>query len=177
MRELTYREALREALREEMQRDDRVFVMGTDIEDPFGGSLKVTAGLSTEFGNRRVRNTPISENGFTGLAVGSALAGLRPVVEILFIDFTAVCMDQIVNQAAKFRYMSGGQAMVPMVVRTQGGAGNSSAGQHSQSLEAWFAHIPGLKVAMPSTPYDAKGLLKTAIRDNNQVVFLEHKLL
>ncbi len=177
MRQITYRDALREALREEMRRDETVFLMGTDIEDPFGGSLKVTQGLSTEFGRKRVRNTPLSESGFTGLAVGAALAGLRPVVEILFIDFTAVCMDPIVNEAAKLRYMTGGQATVPLVVRTQGGAGQSAAEQHSQSLEAWFAHVPGLKVVTPATPYDAKGLLKSAIRDNNPVVFIEHKML
>ncbi len=177
MREITYREAIREALREELQRDPSVFLLGEDIADPFGGSYKVTKGLSTEFGTERVRNTPISEAAIIGAAVGAALTGMRPVAEIMYIDFTTIAMDQIVNQAAKVRYMSGGQATVPLVIRTQGGPGRSSAAQHAQSLEAWFVHVPGLLVVMPSTPYDAKGLLKSAIRDDNPIMFIEHKLL
>jgi len=177
MREITYREAIKEAMREEMARDDRVFLMGEDIADPFGGTNKVTLGLSSQFGAERVRNTPISEAAFMGSAVGAAATGLRPVVEIMYIDFTTVAMDQIANQAAKLRYMTGGQVTLPLVIRTQGGAGRSSAAQHAQSLEAWFIHNPGLKVIMPSTPRDAKGLLKSAIRDDNPVMFIEHKLL
>jgi pyruvate/2-oxoglutarate/acetoin dehydrogenase E1 component len=177
MREITYREALREALREEMRRDERVFLMGEDIADPFGSAYKVTLGLSPEFGTDRVRQTPISEQGFTGAAVGAAITGMRPVIEYMYIDFSTMAMDQIANQAAKIRYMSGGQAKVPVVFRTQGGPGRSSAAQHAQSLEAWFHHIPGLLVAMPSTPYDAKGLLKTAIRLDDPVMFIEQKLL
>src|SRR3990170_4147318 len=176
-RVITYRDAVKEALREEMARDDKVFLLGEEIADPFGGSYKVTLGLSTEFGAERVRNTPISEAAIIGAAVGSALTGMRPVAEIMYIDFTTTGMDQIINQAAKMRYMSGGQAKVPLVIRTQGGGGRSSAAQHAQSLEAWFIHVPGLKVVMPSTPYDAKGLLKAAIRDDNPVMFIEHKLL
>lgn len=177
MREITYREALREALREEMTRDERVFLMGEDIADPFGSAYKVTLGLSPEFGTDRVRQTPISEQGFVGAGVGAALTGMRPVVEIMYIDFATMAMDQIANQAAKMRYMSGGQARVPLVIRTQGGPGRSSAAQHAQSLEAWFFHLPGMLVAMPSTPYDAKGLLKTAIRLDDPVMFIEQKLL
>jgi pyruvate/2-oxoglutarate/acetoin dehydrogenase E1 component len=177
MREIAYREALQEALREEMIRDERVFLMGEDIADPFGSAYKVTLGLSTEFGTDRVRQTPISEQGFTGAAVGAAITGMRPVIEYMYIDFTTMAMDQIANQAAKIRYMSGGQAKVPVVFRTQGGPGRSSAAQHAQSLEAWFHHLPGLLVAMPSTPYDAKGLLKTAIRLDDPVMFVEQKLL
>jgi pyruvate/2-oxoglutarate/acetoin dehydrogenase E1 component len=177
MRQITYREALREALHEEMLRDERVFLMGEDIADPFGSAYKVTLGLSPEFGRERVRQTPISEQGFVGAGVGSALTGMRPVVEIMYIDFATMAMDQIANQAAKLRYMSGGQARVPLVIRTQGGPGRSSAAQHAQSLEAWFVHTPGLLVAMPSTPYDAKGLLKTAIRLDDPVIFIEQKLL
>ncbi|MGQ9568147.1 MAG: alpha-ketoacid dehydrogenase subunit beta [Anaerolineae bacterium] len=174
---ITYRDALREALREEMRRDETVFLMGEDIADPFGSAYKVTLGLSPEFGLERVRQTPISELGFVGAGVGAALTGLRPVVELMYIDFSTLAMDQIVNQAAKIRYMSGGQAKVPLVIRTQGGMGRSSAAHHAQSLEAWFVHVPGLLVAMPSTPYDAKGLLKTAIRLDDPVIFIEHKLL
>ncbi len=177
MREITYREALKEALREEMERDETVFLMGEDIADPFGSAYKVTLGLSPEFGEERVRQTPISEQGFVGAGVGAAVTGMRPVVEIMYIDFATMAMDQIANQAAKLRYMSGGQAKVPLVIRTQGGPGRSSAAQHAQSLEAWFTHIPGLLVAMPSTPYDAKGLLKTAIRLDDPVIFIEQKLL
>ncbi len=173
---MKYREALRAALLEEMQRDPSVFVIGEGIGER-GGSYKVTDGLFAEFGARRVIDTPLSEAGFVGLGIGAAIAGSRPVVEILFIDFLMLAMDQVVNQAAKYRFMSGGQGTVPLVIRTQGGAGNSLAGQHSQSLEAMFHHVPGLKVVMPSTPADAKGLLKTAIRDDEPVVFIEHKLL
>mgnify|MGYP006291694797 FL=1 len=171
-----YREALNEALREEMIRDERVFVIGGGIAKR-GGSYKVTAGLLDEFGPKRVIDAPISEASFTGMGVGAAITGMRPVVEILFVDFTALIMDQIVNQAAKYRFMSGGKGRVPMVLRTQGGSGNGLAAQHSQSLEALFYHVPGLKLVMPSTPHDAKGLLKTAIRDDDPVVFIEHKLL
>lgn len=175
MRQITYREALREALQEEMRRDERVILMGEDL-GPFGGCFGVTEGLLEEFGEERVRDTPISEAGFTGIGLGAAVAGLRPVVEIMFCDFITIAMDQIVNQAAKMRYMYGGKVKVPLVVRTAIGAGRSSAAQHSQSLHAWFAHIPGLRVVLPSTPYDAKGLLKTAIRDDNPVVFFEDKM-
>lgn len=176
MRELTYREAIREALREEMRRDDSVFLMGEDIAQ-FGGSYKVTLGLVEEFGKERVRNTPISESAIIGATVGAAVGGMRPVAEIMYIDFTTLAMDQIVNQVAKIRYMTGGQVKVPLVIRTQGGGGRSAAAHHSQSLEALFFHIPGLRVVMPSSPYDAKGLLKVAIRDDNPAIFIEHKLL
>ena len=176
MAEIMYREALNQALAEEMRRDPLVFTMGEGIAER-GGSYKVTEGLYTEFGPERVMDTPISEASFTGCGVGAALVGTRPVVEILFIDFTGLVMDQIINQAAKYEFMSGGQGKVPMVLRTQGGAGNGLAGQHSQSLEALFYHIPGLKVVMPATPYDAKGLLKASIRDDNPTIFIEHKLL
>ena len=176
MAELMYREALNQALFEEMRRDPLVFTMGEGIAER-GGSYKVTEGLFKEFGPERVMDTPISEASFTGCGVGAALVGTRPVVEILFVDFTGLIMDQIINQAAKYEFMSGGQGKVPMVLRTQGGAGNGLAGQHSQSLEALFYHIPGLKVVMPSTPYDAKGLLKASIRDDHPVIFIEHKLL
>ena len=176
VRTMMYREALNEALREEMARDETVFVMGEGVAER-GGSYKVTAGLLEEFGPRRIFDTPISENGFTGAGVGAALTGMRPVVEILFIDFSMLIMEQIVNQAAKFRFMSGGVARVPLVLRTQGGVGNGLAAQHSQSLEAMYYHIPGIKVVMPSCPADAKGLLKSAIRDNDPVIFIEHKLL
>lgn len=175
-RQIMYREALNEALREEMLRDETVFLMGGGIGQR-GGSYKVTIGLLDEFGPRRVIDTPISEASFSGAGVGAAITGMRPVVEILFIDFTSLIIDQIVNQAAKYRFMSGGKGRVPMVLRTQGGSGNGLAAQHSQSLEAWYYHVPGLKVVMPSTPYDAKGLLKSAIRDDEPVIFIEHKLL
>jgi pyruvate/2-oxoglutarate/acetoin dehydrogenase E1 component len=171
-----YREALRAALQEEMERDPSVFVMGEGIGER-GGSYKVTEGLLAQFGAGRVIDTPLSEAGFVGLGVGAAVAGQRPVVEMLFIDFLLLAMDQVVNQAAKYRFMSGGEGRVPLVIRTQGGAGNSLAGQHSQSLEALFYHVPGLKVVMPSTPRDAKGLLIAAIRDDDPVIFIEHKLL
>lgn len=175
-RGLLLREAVNEALREEMEADPRVFLLGEDILDPWGGTFRVTEGLSTRFGTERVRETPISEAAIVGCAIGAALLGMRPVAEIMFLDFTAMAMDQIVNQAAKLCYMTGGQTSVPIVIRTAGGAGRSSAAQHSQSLEAWFTHVPGLKVVMPSTPYDAKGLLKAAIRDPDPVIFIEHKM-
>ncbi len=177
MRKITYREALREALREEMRRDPSVFLLGEDIGRYWGGAFKVTDGLAEEFGDERVRDTPISENAIIGVAVGAAITGMRPVAEIMFGDLAALAMDQIANQAAKIRYMFGGQAKAPLVVRTPFGAGVNIASHHSQSLEAWFMHVPGLHVAVPSTPYDAKGLLKAAIRGNNPVVFCEHKLL
>ena len=176
MTKMKYRDALRAALVEEMTDDPSVFCVGEGIGER-GGSYKVTDGLIAEFGPGRVRDTPLSEAGFVGLGVGAAIAGQRPVVEVLFIDFLLQAMDQVVNQAAKYRFMSGGEGRVPLVIRTQGGAGNSLAGQHSQSLEALCYHIPGLKVVMPATPHDAKGLLKAAIRDEDPVVFIEHKLL
>jgi pyruvate/2-oxoglutarate/acetoin dehydrogenase E1 component len=177
-RELSYQEAIREALREEMVRDERVFLMGEDIAK-HGGAFGVTRTLFDQFGGKRVRNTPISENTIVGAATGAALVGMRPVIEIMFVDFAGLAMDQIATQAAKIRFMTGGQCTVPWVLRMPqgGGAGKSTAAQHSQSLEVWFAHIPGLKVVLPSTPYDAKGLMTAAIRDDNPVVFLEHKLL
>lgn len=175
MREITVREALQEAIREELLRDERVFLMGEDIAD-HGGIYGVTSGFLEEFGEKRVRNTPISEGAIIGSALGAAITGMRPIAEIMYIDFTTVAMDQIVNQVAKIRYMFGGKIRVPLVIRTQGGGGRGSAAQHSQSLEAWFVHVPGLKVVMPSTPYDAKGLLKTAIRDDNPVIFIEQKM-
>jgi len=176
--EISYQEAVREALREEMVRDDRVFLLGEDI-GKHGGAFGVTRTLWDQFGSERVRNTPISENTIIGAATGAALVGMRPVAELMFVDFSGLALDQIANQAAKLRFMTGGQAKVPWVVRMPqgGGAGKSTAAQHSQSLEVWYAHIPGLKVVFPSTPYDAKGLLKAAIRDDNPVVFLEHKFL
>jgi pyruvate/2-oxoglutarate/acetoin dehydrogenase E1 component len=176
MAKMKYREALRAALWEEMERDASVFCVGEGIGER-GGSYKVTEGLIAEFGPQRVLDTPLSEAGFVGLGVGAAIAGQRPVVEVLFIDFLLQAMDQVVNQAAKYRFMSGGEGRVPLVIRTQGGTGNSLAGQHSQSLEALVYHIPGLKVVMPATPKDAKGLLKSAIRDEDPVIFIEHKLL
>src|SRR6266446_3934867 len=175
-RELTLGEAVREALAEEMRRDSRVFICGEDIAEA-GTVYKVLSGLVEEFGTERIVDTPISEAGFTGIAVGAAMTGLRPVVDIMFGDFSTLVMDQMVNQAAKVHYMSGGRWKVPMVLRTTLGATRRSAAQHSQSLHAWFCHIPGLKVVMASTPYDAKGLLKTAIRDDNPVVFYEDKMM
>jgi pyruvate dehydrogenase E1 component beta subunit len=177
MAKMTYRDALREALREEMRRDPSVFLLGEDIGRYWGGAFKVTDGLAEEFGDERVRDTPISESAIVGTAVGAAITGMRPVAEIMFGDLTALAMDQIANQAAKIRYMFGGQAKCPLVIRTPFGAGVNIASHHSQSLEAWFMHVPGLFVAAPSTPYDAKGLLKSAIRGNNPVFFCEHKLL
>jgi len=175
---MTYAEALNEALREEMRRDPTVFVMGEDVAIWGGGGVfGVTKGLVEEFGPDRIRDTPISELVIAAAAVGAAATGTRPVAEIMYVDFMALAMEPIVNQAAKMRYMFGGKITLPMVIRAQEGAGRGNAAQHSQSLEAWFAHIPGLKVVVPSTPADAKGLLKTAIRDNNPVIFLEHKVL
>lgn len=175
-RELTYRDALNEALHEEMARDPEVFVIGEDV-GRYGGPMQICKGLYDRFGEWRARDAPISEAGFTGLAVGAAVAGLRPIVEIMYIDFSALAMDQIVNQAAKARYMFGGQAHVPLVIRMQGGGGRGNAAQHSQSLEMWYVHVPGLTVVQPSTPHDAKGLLKSAIRCDQPVIFIEHKLL
>jgi acetoin:2,6-dichlorophenolindophenol oxidoreductase subunit beta len=176
VREITFAEAVREALAEEMRRDVRVCILGEDVAEA-GTPFKVLSGLFEEFGKERVINTPISEAGFTGVGVGAAMTGLRPVIDIMFGDFSTLIMDQMVNQAAKVHYMSGGKWKVPMVLRTTMGASRRSAAQHSQSLQAWFSHIPGLKVIMPSTPYDAKGLLKTAIRDDNPVVFIEDKMM
>ena len=176
MRELTYSKALREALTEEMERNPDILILGEDI-GVYGGVFKVTEGLLDRFGPERVIETPISEAGFVGAAVGLAMTGKHPVVELMFMDFAYVAADSIFNQAAKMRYMSGGRAQVPLVIRTQQGGGRGNAAQHSQSLEAFFTHIPGLKVVLPSTPYDAKGLLKSALRDPNPVVFIEHKLL
>jgi pyruvate dehydrogenase E1 component beta subunit len=170
---MTYREALRLALREELQRDERVFLLGEEI-GVFEGSYKVTAGLLDEFGEDRVRDTPISEEGFVGAAIGAAMAGQRPVVEIMTLNFILIAMDQIVNHAAKIRYMFGGEAGCPLVIRTPNGAGNQLTAQHSQSFEGWFAHVPGLKVVAPSSPRDAKGLLKAAIRDDDPVLVIEN---
>lgn len=176
MATITFRDALREALREEMQRDPSVFLMGEDI-GRYGGAYAVTKGLLQEFGAERVIDTPMSEGTIVGAASGAAMIGGRPVAEIMYVDFMTFAMDQLVNQAAKIHYMFGGQIRVPMVVRTQQGTGRGAGAQHSQSLETWFAHIPGLKVVAPATPADAKGLLKSSIRDDNPVVFLEHKAL
>ncbi len=176
MRELTMAQAVREALAEEMRRDATVYIIGEDVAEA-GTPFKVFSGLVEEFGTRRVFDAPISEPGFCGIAVGSAMTGLRPVVDIMFGDFLGLVMDQVANQAAKVHYMSGGKLMVPIVFRTNLGATRRSAAQHSQSLQAWPSHIPGLKVVLPSTPYDAKGLLKTAIRDNNPVVYIEDKMM
>jgi pyruvate dehydrogenase E1 component beta subunit len=176
MPEVTYREAVRDALGAAMRDDDSVFIMGEDIAE-MGGSMGVTQGLLDEFGPERVRNTPISEMAIVGAGIGAAMAGMRPVVEIMYEDFLTLSLEQIVNQAAKHRYMSGGQLTVPLTIRTQGGAGWSPGAQHAQQLEAWLVHIPGLKVAYPSTPEDVRGLLWTAIYDDNPVVFFEHRLL
>jgi acetoin:2,6-dichlorophenolindophenol oxidoreductase subunit beta len=176
VRELTMAEAVREALSEEMRRDPSVFIMGEDVAEA-GTPFKVLSGMVEEFGKSRVIDTPISEPGFTGIGVGAAMTGLRPVVDIMFGDFLTLVMDQLVNQAAKVHYMSGGAWKVPMVLRTTLGASRRSAAQHSQSLHAWLSHVPGLKVVLPSTPYDAKGLLKTAIRDDNPVIFMEDKMM
>jgi pyruvate/2-oxoglutarate/acetoin dehydrogenase E1 component len=175
-RELTFAQAVREALAEEMRRDSTVHILGEDVAEA-GTPFKVLSGLLEEFGPERVVDTPISEAGFTGVAVGAAMTGLRPVVDIMFGDFITLTMDQMVNQAAKIHYMSGGEWKVPMVMRTTLGATRRSAAQHSQSLHAWFSHVPGLKVVLPSTPYDAKGLLKTAVRDENPVIFFEDKMM
>jgi pyruvate dehydrogenase E1 component beta subunit len=176
MTQMRYREALNAALREEMKRDERVLLMGEDI-GVFGGAFKVTDGLLEEFGEKRVRDTPISENTIVGVGVGSAMTGLRPVVELMTINFALLALDQIVNHAAHIHYMFGGQAKVPLVVRMPQGAGHQLGPTHSHCLEAMFLHVPGLLVAVPSTPADAKGLLKTAIRDENPVVFIEHESL
>jgi len=176
MRELSYLEAVREALRQEMQRDERVFIIGEDV-GVYGGAFGVTLGLVEEFGEERVIDTPISEYGIAGAITGAALAGMRPVGEIMFMDFTTFAMEQLVNQAAKMRFMFGGNIEVPFVLRCPAGSGTGAAAQHSQSLESWFVHVPGLKVVMPSTPYDVKGLLLASIRDDNPVIFVEHKLL
>ena len=175
-REITLAQAIREALAEEMRRDPSVFIIGEDVAEA-GTPFKVLSGLVEEFGPARVIDSPISEAGITGIGVGGAMTGMRPVVDLMFGDFIGLAMDQIVNQAAKVHYMSGGKLKVPMVVRTTLGATRRSAAQHSQSLHAWVSHIPGLKVVLPSTPYDAKGLLKTAIRDDNPVVFFEDKMM
>lgn len=176
VRVITLGQAIREALAEEMRRDPRVFIMGEDVAEA-GTPFKVLSGLVEEFGTTRVIDTPISEAGITGLGVGGAMTGMRPIVDIMFGDFIALAMDQIVNQAAKVHYMSGGKLKVPLVVRTTMGATRRTAAQHSQSLHAWVSHVPGLKVVLPSTPYDAKGLLKTAIRDENPVIFFEDKMM
>jgi pyruvate dehydrogenase E1 component beta subunit len=175
MKEITYAQAVCEALDEEMERDSNVLTLGEDVGF-IGGNFKTSVGLLDKYGDLRVKDTPISEQGFVGMAVGMAITGLRPVVELMFSDFLLVCADQVINQAAKIRYMSGGQVTVPMVIRTPIGAGRSSAAQHSQSMQALVAHFPGFKVAMPSSAQEAKGLLKTAIRDNNPVLVLEHKM-
>ncbi|MDO9541904.1 MAG: alpha-ketoacid dehydrogenase subunit beta [Kiritimatiellia bacterium] len=176
MREITYIQAVNEALREEMERDPNVFIIGEDVGD-LGGGFGATKGLLAQFGPKRVRQSPISESGFTGLGVGAAMVGLRPVVEIMYIDFIATAMDQVVNQAAKMFFMSGNQISVPMVIRAPYGVGSREAAQHSQSPEAWFVNTPGLKVVMPSTAYDAKGLLKTSIRGDSPVFFIENRML
>jgi len=176
MRTMTYAEAIREGMRIKMQEDQNVFILGEDV-GAFGGCFGVTAGLFDEFGEKRVRDTPISEGAIIGCAVGAAATGLKPIAELMFIDFLTVGMDQLVNQAAKMRYMFGGKINLPMVVRLPGGAGVQAAAQHSQSLEAWLTHVPGLKVVYPSTPQDALGLMLSAIEDDNPVMFVEHKLL
>jgi pyruvate dehydrogenase E1 component beta subunit len=176
MPELSYREAVREALSEAMRRDEDVFIMGEDIAE-MGGSMAVTQGMLAEFGPERVRNTPISEMAIVGAGIGAAMQGMRPVVEIMYEDFTTLAMEQIVNQAAKHRSMSGGQVKVPLTIRTQGGAGWSPGAQHAQQVEAWFVHVPGLKVVFAATPSDARGLLWSAIYDDNPVMFFEHRTL
>ena len=175
-KKMTFGEAVKEAMAEEMRRDPAVVLIGEDV-GPAAGVFKILVGLYDEFGPERVIDTPIAEAGFVGIGVGAALTGMRPIVEIMFGDFIALTMDQIVNQAAKIRYMSGGQAKVPLTIRATMGAGRSSAAQHSQSLHAWTSHIPGLKVAVPSTPADAKGLIKTAVRDDNPVIVYEDKMM
>ncbi len=176
MPDVTFVESLRMTLKEEMERDPSLMLIGEDI-GRYGGIFGVTKGLLEEFGPHRVRSTPISESAIIGSALGAAMTGIRTVAEIMYVDFTTCAMDQIINQVAKMRYMSGGKAKIPLVIRTQEGGGRGNAAQHSQSLEALFLHIPGLKIVMPSTPYDARGLLKTAIREENPVMFIEHKLL
>jgi len=176
MPELSYREAVRDAMSTAMRRDDDVFIMGEDIAE-MGGSMGVTQGMLEEFGPERVRNTPISEMAIVGAGIGAAIAGMRPIVEIMYQDFTTLAMEQIVSQAAKHRYMSGGQIKVPLTIRTQGGAGWSPGAQHAQQLEAWFVHVPGLKVVFPSTPEDVRGLLWSSIYEDNPIVFFEHRTL
>ncbi len=176
MPELTYREAVRDALSSAMRTDDDVFIMGEDIAE-MGGSMGVTQGMLAEFGPERVRNTPISEMAIVGAGIGAAMQGMRPVVEIMYQDFLTLSMEQLVNQAAKHRTMSGGQLKVPLTIRTQGGAGWSPGAQHAQQLESWFVHVPGLKVVYPSTPEDVRGLLWSSIYDDNTVIFFEHRLL
>ena len=176
MREITYLEAVREAMTQEMERDPRVFMIGEDIGE-YGGAFQVSYGMLEKFGKERILDTPITELALTGAATGAALIGMRPIAEIMFMDFTTLASEQLVNQAAKLRFMFGGQSTVPMVLRTPAGSGTGAAEHHSQSFENWFVHVPGLKVVMPTTPYDVKGLLISSIRDDNPVVFIEHKLL
>jgi pyruvate/2-oxoglutarate/acetoin dehydrogenase E1 component len=176
MPEMTMREALRQALREELQRDERVLIMGEDI-GAYGGSYGVTRGLVEEFGEERVRDTPIAESVVVGCGIGAAMGGLRPVVELMTINFSFLAFDQIINNASKVHYMSGGQINVPLIIRMASGGGSQLSSQHSHSLEGWYAHVPGLKVVVPSTPYDAKGLLKSAFRDDNPIIFIEHTAL
>jgi pyruvate dehydrogenase E1 component beta subunit len=176
MREITYLEAVREAMTQEMERDSRVFLIGEDVGE-YGGAFQVSYGMLEKFGPERILDTPITELGLTGAATGAALIGMRPIAEIMFMDFTTLASEQLVNQAAKLRFMFGGNATVPLVLRTPAGSGTGAAEHHSQSFENWFVHVPGLKVVMPTTPYDAKGLLIASIRDDNPVVFIEHKLL
>jgi pyruvate dehydrogenase E1 component beta subunit len=176
MRTITYRDALREAIREEMLRDERIFLLGEDIAG-YGGTYAVSKGLFEEFGEKRVRDTPLAEEVITGAAIGAALGGLRPILELMTINFSLLASDLLINSAAKFHYMFGGQPQIPLVVRMPGGGGAQRGAQHSQMLESLFAHIPGLKVVVPATPYDAKGMLKSAVRDPNPVLFIEHELL
>jgi pyruvate dehydrogenase E1 component beta subunit len=176
MRTITYRDALREGIREEMLRDERIFILGEDIAG-YGGTYAVSKGLFEEFGEKRVRDTPLAEEAITGAAIGAALGGLRPILELMTINFSLLASDLLINSAAKFHYMFGGQPQIPLVVRMPGGGGAQRGAQHSQMLETWYAHIPGLKVVMPATPYDAKGMLKSAVRDPNPVLFIEHELL
>jgi len=176
MREITYLEAIREAMTQEMERDSRVFLIGEDIGE-YGGAFQVTYGMLEKFGPERILDTPITELALTGAATGAALIGMRPIAEIMFMDFTTLASEQLVNQAAKLRFMFGGQSTVPLVLRTPAGSGTGAAEHHSQSFENWFVHVPGLKVVMPTTPYDVKGLLVSSIRDDNPIVFIEHKLL
>jgi len=175
-REITYLEAVREAMVDEMRRDKTVFLMGEDV-GRYGGAFGASLGMLDEFGPERIRETPISEAAIAGAATGAAMMGMRPIAEIMFMDFMTISMNQLVNQAGKIRFMFGGKAKIPLVIRTPAGSGTGAAAQHSQSLEAWFVHAPGIKVVAPATPYDAKGLLLTSIRDNNPVLFMEHKLL
>lgn len=176
MRTITYRDALREAIREEMLRDERVYIMGEDIAG-YGGTYSVTKGLFEEFGEKRVRDTPLAEEVIIGTAIGSALTGLRPIAELMTMNFSLLASDQIVNSASKFHYMFGGQPALPLVIRMPAGGGAQRGAQHSQTLESWYAHVPGLKVVMPATPADAKGMLKSAVRDDDPVLFIEHELL